>query len=106
MKITFSNIILISALFQACNSNSTTNESTLTSQGTVSSESFTNSLEKEKYLNFLAAVENSSTFSYFTVITVKDLNTAVVKEICVKGNFLSGAVHTELGIGYDKQVQK
>jgi hypothetical protein len=60
-------------------------------------------LETEKYLNFLAAIENSSTFNYFTVIKVKNLNTGVIKEICTKGNFVSGALHAELKAGYDKK---
>lgn len=61
-----------------------------------------NDLETEKYLNFLAAVENSSTFSYFTVIKVKNLNTGETKEICTKGNFVAGAIHRELKLDYDK----
>ncbi len=58
-------------------------------------------LENKKYLNFLTALQNSSTFSYFTVIKVKDINTGVTKEICTKGNFVSGALHKELNAGYD-----
>lgn len=34
-------------------------------------------LNNEKYLNFVAAVQHSSTFSYFTVIKVKNLNYAL-----------------------------
>lgn len=63
----------------------------------------TNSLEDEMYSNFLAAVKNSSTFNYFTVIKVKNLNTGIIKEICTKGNFVSGAVHIELNAAYDKK---
>lgn len=66
----------------------------------------TNNLDNEKYLNFLAAVENSSTFSYFTVIKVKNLNTGVTKEICVKGNFVSGASHIELKADYDEKGEQ
>jgi hypothetical protein len=58
-------------------------------------------IEQEKYLNFVAAIENGSTFSYFTVVRVKNVNTGEVKEICTKGNFLAGALHRELKIGYD-----
>ena len=66
----------------------------------------TNDLENEKYLNFLAAVQNSSTFSYFTVIKVKDLNTGLIMEICTKGNFVAGALHKELNVGYDTKGQQ
>lgn len=59
-------------------------------------------LANEKYLNYLAAVQNLSTFSYFTVIKVKNIKTDEVKEICTKGNFVAGALHIELGAGYDK----
>jgi len=61
-----------------------------------------NDLEIEKYLNFLAAVKNSSTLSYFTVIKVKDINSGVTKEICTKGNFVVGAIHRELNLDYDR----
>ena len=40
-------------------------------------------LENEKYENFVTAFRNRSTFSYFTVITVKDLRSNSTKEICV-----------------------
>jgi len=59
-------------------------------------------LDTEKYLNFLAAIENTSTFNYFTVIKVKDLNTGITKEICAKGNFVSGALYRELKANYDE----
>jgi hypothetical protein len=60
-------------------------------------------LEKEKYLNYIAAIENESTFSYFTVVKVKDLNTGMIKEICTEGNFIIGALHIELNQGYSKK---
>ena len=59
-------------------------------------------LEREKYLNFLASIQNFSTFSYFTVVKVKNLNTGETKEICTKGNFVAGAIHRELNLDYDK----
>ena len=58
-------------------------------------------IEDEKYLNFIAALKNESTFNYFTVIKVKDINSGVTKEICTKGNFVSGALHIELSADYD-----
>jgi hypothetical protein len=66
----------------------------------------THDLENEKYLNFLAAIQNSSTFSYFTVIKVKNLNTGVTKEICTKGNFVSGALHIELKADYNEKGEQ
>ena len=60
-------------------------------------------IETEKYSNFLAAIENNSTFNYFTVIKVINLNTGVIKEICTKGNFVSGALHIELKADYDEK---
>jgi hypothetical protein len=63
-------------------------------------------LDNEKYLNFIAAVQNRSTFSYFTVIKVKNLNTGLTKEVCTKGNFVLGALHIELKAGYDDKGQK
>ena len=66
----------------------------------------TNDLDHEKYLNFLVAVQNNSTISYFTVIRVKNLNNGVIKEICTKGNFVSGALHIELKADYDKKGEQ
>ncbi len=63
-------------------------------------------LENGKYLNFIAAIQNSSTFSYFTVIKVKNLNTGEIKEICTKGNFVSGALHIELKADYDDKGEQ
>jgi hypothetical protein len=59
-------------------------------------------INDKKYLNYLTAVQNRSTFNYFAVITVKNLNSGEVKEICTKGNFISGAIHIELNVGYDE----
>lgn len=59
------------------------------------------SLDTKKHLNLLFAIKNVLTFSYFTVIKVKNLNNGEIKEICTKGNFLSGALHTELRADYD-----
>ncbi len=63
-------------------------------------------IDTEKFLNFLAALENNSTFNYFTVIKVKDLNTGLTKEICTKGNFVSGALHIELDADYDSKGEQ
>ncbi len=60
-------------------------------------------LDTEKYLNFLAAVNRSSTFNYFTVIKVKNLNTGLTKEICTKGDCVSYALHLELKAAYDEK---
>jgi hypothetical protein len=59
-------------------------------------------IEHEKYLNFIKAVENESTFSLFTVIKVRNLNTGVTKEICTKGSFIVGALHHELHANYSQ----
>jgi len=58
-------------------------------------------LAGEKYLNFIAAIENNSTYSYFTVIKAKNLNTGQVKEICISGKFLIGALAIELKKDYN-----
>jgi hypothetical protein len=60
-------------------------------------------IEDEKYLNFISALKNKSTFNYFTVVKVKDVNSGVTKEICTKGNFVSGALHIELNADYDSR---
>jgi hypothetical protein len=72
---------------------------------TLSSFTATRDIEAEKYQNFLFAIENQSTFSYFTVITVKNLNSGEVKEVCTTGNFVVGALHIELKADYDKAAE-
>lgn len=57
--------------------------------------------EDLKYANYVAAIQNFSTFSYFMVVRVKDLNSGNEQEVCTKGNFLSGAIHREYSLGYD-----
>jgi hypothetical protein len=63
-------------------------------------------LQNEKFLNFLSAIQNTSTFSYFTVIAAKNLNTGETREICTKGNFISGALHVEMKLGYSPLEEK
>lgn len=62
--------------------------------------------EKAKFSNFVKSISNESTFSYFTVITVKNLNTGEIKELCTKGNFVSGALHRELNLDYDNKGER
>ena len=72
----------------------------------LTSFSTDSNLESEKFSNFLTAITNNSTFSYFTVIKVKNVNSGETKEICTKGNFVSGALHTELGADYDTRGEQ
>ena len=52
------------------------------------------------YNNYVNAIENGSTFQYFTVVKVKDINTGKAREICTKGDFLWGALHIEYDPSY------
>lgn len=56
----------------------------------------------ELYLNYLAAIQNESTFQYFLVVNVKNLKTGITREYCAQGNFLKGALHTEYNLKYNK----
>jgi hypothetical protein len=58
--------------------------------------------EGKLFSNYKKAVKNESTFQYFLVVHVTDLNTGTTREICTKGNFLDGAIHQEYGLGYDE----
>lgn len=73
-------------------------------------KAFNSSKDSIRYANYVNAIENGSTFQYFTVIKVKDVNTGKVREICTKGNFLWGALHTEYDSSYSvnglKKIQK
>lgn len=65
------------------------------------STSWTTTDEGKLYDNYKKAVKNESTFQYFLVIHVTDLNTGQTREICTKGNFLAGAIHREYNLAYD-----
>ena len=60
----------------------------------------------ELYPLYVRAVENSSTFQYYLVITVKNMKTGKTREICTEGNFLQGALHIEYNIDYSKEGQE
>lgn len=56
----------------------------------------------ELYLNYLASLNNEgSTFQYYMVIKIKNLNTGETREICTDANGLLGALHSEKNVGYD-----
>ena len=52
---------------------------------------------------FEIAYDNKSTAPSYIVFKAKDLNTGVMKEICCEAPFLSGAMHLEYNIEYDKK---
>jgi len=74
------------------------------------STSWTTVQDEKLYSNYKKAVKNESTFQYFLVIHVTDLNTGQTRDICTQGNFLEGAIHREYNLGYDdnsiKKVEK
>jgi len=57
----------------------------------------------ELYLNYVAAIKNESTFQYYLVIKVKNLNTGLTREYCTAGDFLKGALHREYMLDYDQK---
>ncbi len=57
--------------------------------------------EDEKYLNYLVAARNNSTFQFNLVITFKNLITNETREICVEGEQLVFAIVKENSIEYD-----
>ena len=56
--------------------------------------------DKELYPNYVKALKNESTFQNFLVVKVKNLNNEEVREYCTKGDFLKGALHREMNLGY------
>ena len=63
--------------------------------------SFIEEEKDELYLNYLAAIRNTSTFQYFLVVKVKNSKHGTIREYCTKGNFLKGALHREYKLGYN-----
>jgi len=61
------------------------------------------SLEDTKQMIYKAAVLNESTIQDFVVVKVFNKSTGETKEVCTKGNFLSGAIHQEYGLDYSKE---
>jgi hypothetical protein len=62
---------------------------------------FKHSLDSIIYNHYVEAVNNESTFQFYLVAKMKNLNTGQIREICTEGNFLDGALHTEFKLGYD-----
>lgn len=67
------------------------------------STSFGGQQKDELYLNYTAAIKNESTFQYYLVVKVKNLNTGLTREYCTEGNFLKGALHREYNLDYDNK---
>lgn len=63
-------------------------------------------LEEEQYQNYMVAIQNYSTFNYFTVVKVKNLNTGEVKEVCTYGYTVIGALSYELNSKTNKQQEQ
>ena len=59
------------------------------------------SLDTIMYNNYREAIDHESTFQYFIVIKVKNLNNETINEICTTGNALKGALHKEYNLKYD-----
>ena len=57
--------------------------------------------EDEKYLNYLVAARNNSTFQFNLVITFKNLLTNQTREICVEGEQFVSAIRKENNLEYD-----
>ncbi|MFA7301957.1 MAG: hypothetical protein WC069_06625 [Candidatus Shapirobacteria bacterium] len=55
---------------------------------------------------FKIAFNNKSTAPSYIVFIAKDLNTGLTKEICCEAPFLSGGMHRELNVKYDKEGTK
>jgi hypothetical protein len=61
------------------------------------------SLEGTKLKIYKAAVLNESNIQDFVVVKVYNKSTGETKEVCTKGNFLSGAIHQEYGLDYSEK---
>jgi hypothetical protein len=61
------------------------------------------SLEVKKQKIYKASVQNESTIQDFLVVKVFNKSTGETKEVCTKGNFLSGAIHLEYGFDYTEK---
>lgn len=64
---------------------------------------FKSELDSIQYINYRKLIDIGGTFNPFIVITVKNLNTNEIKEICTKNNFIIGALNLELK---DKNINK
>ena len=62
--------------------------------------------EEQKFKMFCAALSNFSTAPNYVVVTVKNLNTGKVKEICTESPFLEGAYMRQTGKSYSDIYKK
>jgi hypothetical protein len=65
--------------------------------------SFVGQQKDKLYSNYVTALQNESTFQYYLVVKVKNLNSGQTREYCTKGNFLKGALHREYKFDYDSK---
>jgi len=70
-----------------------------------SDDKFNSPLDSLHYKNYVNAVQNNSTFQYFVVIKIKNMNSGEIREICTQGNFLRGALYREYKLSYTKESE-
>ena len=54
------------------------------------------------YRNYLAAVCNKTSFQYYLVVRIADINKNEVREFCMLGSLFRNALHKEWKIDYDE----
>ena len=52
-------------------------------------------IEKLRYANYKAAINNESTFQFFTVVKINNRNSGETREVCTKGDFFKREQSTE-----------
>lgn len=99
MKILKSNIIvmkttvisfLLAMSFISCNIKNRHNS--------IQEEQSIDDVTKQKMFNI--AYIHQSTAPYYVVVTIKNINTGEIKEICTESSFLEGALHREYKMDY------
>ena len=94
-------VIVLILTFQSC-AQKKSSENAIISQESefISFNMYSNDSIRDEI--FEIAYQNTSTAPSYIVFRAKNKNSEEIKEICCEAPFLSGAIHRELGIGYDK----
>ena len=93
-KATYFSILLIIFIFYTCKGKVSKSEKNNTENAHI--ESIVNN--ELKFKMFCEALSNRSTAPNYVVVTVKNLITNEIKEICTEAPFLEGAIYIETGI--------
>ncbi|HHX71239.1 MAG TPA: hypothetical protein GX708_24735 [Gallicola sp.] len=102
MRLTYKILgLVLLTIFQSCGLKNSSDNTVINAKSNIDIfEKYSNDSIRERI--FKMAYGNNSTAPSYVVFIAVDSKTGTKKEICCEAPFLSGAMHRELGKGYDE----